>query len=120
MKILQQPSNRSCGQTCVAMATGIPLDTVFDIFGHRISTTTKELTRALNHLGYKPKVIYNIKNKPVSALPKSIIAVKNSDHWHWVLYNKSKFYDPYYAEDYSIKEFKVLYNNWHLAFAITL
>lgn len=119
MKILKQPSNKSCGQTCVAMATGEPLDKVFDIFGHKISTSTKMVTTALKQLGYKTEVVYNIKNKPVSKLPKSIIAVKNEDHWHWVLYSNGKFYDPFYAESYCIKEFKEFYSDWYLAFAIT-
>lgn len=100
----QPPGSRLCGQTCVAMITGVSIDKVVEIIGHTRGTRIKELSKGLVKLGYlcDNKLKNLSKKKPIlEQLPE--LAIVNS-RWrsehrktpggHWVVWCNARVYDP--------------------------
>lgn len=111
MVLLTQPENsRSCGQHCIAMITGLPLEEVIAAVGHDRGTYTKDVIRGFNALGLKVPIS---RLKPIrknAVLPqRCILKIKWLGHkrGHWVAYENGMIYDPigfihpYHTEAYS-------------------
>lgn len=105
VRLVKQPKGSSiCGQCCVAMVTGKPLEEVIKVFGHSHSTRTKELHKALKHFGYKSNSrLQRFTN--FSGLPDFGIAKitydwrKNNGHWVVIKYTKKFSYQIYCPSD---------------------
>jgi hypothetical protein len=53
MTRVEQTTENSCGQACVAMLTGQPIEEVIKVIGHDNSTYSKDLVKALRHFDLK-------------------------------------------------------------------
>lgn len=97
MKLVIQPEGSNlCGQACVAMLTGIPLEKSIETFGRRGATTRGEVVAALKGLGVScGDRLISAKTHP---LPPVCIAKLRFDwdknHTHWTVYNRGIFFDP--------------------------
>jgi len=99
MNILRQPEGSSlCGQTCVAMASGVSLDRACEAVGHRNGTTTKEIVKALRELGVPCGEKLKRISRKRPALPKrGIVAICQPGKrykWHWILVWDGEMIDP--------------------------
>ena len=107
----QPDGSNICGQTCLAMILGIPLDDAIEIIGHRSCTTGPMLVNALRSKNVPAAYMARRFSKPhrlmrdtvlssvlYTGLPRRCIlkvrwsGVKNISHW--VLYWDHQVYDP--------------------------
>lgn len=97
-KIIIYQGHNQCGQACVAMIAGITLKKSIEIVGKRRSTTTKDITIALNTLGFKcvHRLIRFCKKNPlpINALLKIKLPYHKRDNWHWVVKWNNAIFDP--------------------------
>lgn len=88
--ILWQPNNeKNCGQRCVAMITGLPLDYVIKDFGHSKGTMLLEVARRLFLYGWE---CYGIRE--YGKIPElAMVCMKNKGRGsHWVIAYKGFMY----------------------------
>lgn len=102
MRHLVQPSSKTCGQTCVAMAAGIEIDDAIKLFGHRHGTHTKSVIRVLKKLGFDVSSRLQ-RVTPYQPIPQRSICKMRfrrrdgkgwKNGWHWVLLWDGVLYDP--------------------------
>lgn len=96
IRLLKQPKgSRLCGQTCIAMLAGLPLDKVVNIVGPR-GTTVQHLATALERLGFETSGRLKFANVDVDLPSICIAQVKYPQRrsWHWVLFVDGCAYDP--------------------------
>lgn len=110
----RQPTKRTCGQTCVAMAAGVTFDEAAEAVGHRRSTTYRDLQRGLAKL--KVWCTSREAYDPSKKLPEmAILRLRSYDNkrWggHWVLLAGGYVYDPL-GDGSSLYEYYVM----HLSF----
>ena len=97
---IQQPKNsRLCGQSCVAMASGLTLEQAIELFGHRHGTTTKDLVRVLreNEVPCDSRLRVIRRNIiPARSILKVQFDVpgRKTPAWHWVLAWDGEIHDP--------------------------
>jgi len=103
-----QPIGSSqCGQACVAMILGVPLELAIDLLKTKGTTTGPMLSKVLNSLGISTSPaqvrltkftrIYR-KQKYSQYVPARCIAKvrsKGVKKCHWILFWDRKKYDPY-------------------------
>lgn len=95
-----------CGQHCVAMLAGVPVEEAIEAVGHDRQTRTKDLRRAMEDLGlelggdrllqvrHNPN-FFNPQYTPKAALCKAVHHIKYvKSHFHWVVLFDGKVYDP--------------------------
>ncbi|MDP4091463.1 MAG: DUF1905 domain-containing protein [Bacillota bacterium] len=89
IQFVNQPRNGVCGQTCVAMLVGVPVDEIIKLMGTQCSMS--KMIEALNYFGirHSDKMVYNLKKE--SNLPKCCIINTNG---HMMVFYEGKFYDP--------------------------
>lgn len=100
MQLLMQPDgSTSCGQYCVAMITGKPIEKIVRIFGHSHCTSTKELIRALKPYWFRTTSTRLIRIKKETVLPPlAILKITwEAGGSHWVVLNDGMVYDPAYG-----------------------
>jgi hypothetical protein len=99
--IYQPPGSSLCGQTCVAMITGISLDESIQLFdGKRGGTRTRDLVNALANKGIQcGDKLVRLKGqaKPNVCIVK--LHFDDSKVTHWVVWHNGRFYDPSYYGD---------------------
>lgn len=95
-KWVRQPYDKSCGQCCVAMITGLPLEFIVDQFkeicGHRgpqkSGTTPKEVASMLHWIGWESELYQ--KSTLWNRLQRlAIVHILN----HWVVYFDGMIWD---------------------------
>jgi len=100
---LQQPKDSHlCGQTCVAMITGVSIEKSIEVFGTRGGTRTKQVVAALRKFGIAtvtPRLVrWNGQQRPpdyaiLHMIWKSVSGRKTP--WkHWLLCWAGVLYDP--------------------------
>lgn len=91
MKHLIQPNDETCGQTCVAMAVGLPVAEVISRFGGGRTTRT-QLVEALQGCGVR------VNRRATGRVPKRAICKigyrTERGGSHWVLIWDGKVLDP--------------------------
>lgn len=94
IRYVKQPNAYWCGQACVAMLAGVPVEEVVSVMGNDKGTGKKDIARALDHYGIRQaKTMTKADNATV--LPKAcILKVLMPTYGHWVLYYGGKYYDP--------------------------
>lgn len=104
----RQPNNRTCGQTSVAMAVGLPVEKVIETYGHAKATYPGEHVAAMKKLGWEadaPKSFQSTRELPEMALVrirwhrrsrKSVTGYARGYKrmGHLVLWANGQFYDP--------------------------
>jgi len=98
MDLIYQPKNsKSCGQHCVAMITGLDIEQVYELFGHKHGTTFKMVSDVFKKLGYsysrKKPVVYHYQ-KELPDICMLLITWDENKKGHWVVYNKGEIYCP--------------------------
>lgn len=105
----KQPNNSTCGQTCIAMALGLPVERVIAVVGHAKGTLNSERAEALEKLGWNASPVKPLRS--VSDLPEMALvrvcwrrrSSKSKDGYasrgfrnrgHIVLWANGTFYDP--------------------------
>jgi hypothetical protein len=95
---LMQPTFTTCGQTSVAMVTGVDVKSVIDTIGTDRQTNTGQLVEALRRLRPRatPKVVQLGGNNPQS---DSIVFLKDtsSGGGHWTVFHNGTYYDPIFG-----------------------
>ena len=98
VEIVRQPEGSSlCGQCAVAMLTATSLNYVIQIVGHRHNTKTRELAKAMRHLGCDCGNRLRVFGKRWPALLPKYALVKidyGRSSWHWVAAIDKMIYDP--------------------------
>jgi hypothetical protein len=85
MKPTQEPGSFYCGQVAVALVAGITLDEAVHVVGHKHSTKTREIVRAMRALGYTcPDTLQRIERPPL-AIAKLVDTRRPRSSWHWVV-----------------------------------
>lgn len=100
IKYQKQPNGKTCGQTCVAMIAGIPVEESINLHGHDKGTNMNDSRRILKKLGVETGEIVKLDNRKKWELPDfagvRIVAVGRK--WgHFITYYKGQFFDPFYG-----------------------
>jgi RimJ/RimL family protein N-acetyltransferase len=91
---IKEPTGYLCGQSCVAMLTGVSVDEVIKVIGTEKGTNKQDLKKALDYYGirYAPK---SMKYDPNVSLPDlCVIRMILPGYGHWGLYYNGTYYDP--------------------------
>lgn len=96
MDRLQQPTRTTCGQTCVAMLVGRPVDEVCTVMGRKGKTSTRDLINGLRHYGLSCGDRLARYNKNTVLPPLAILRLKHpqENYTHWVLHKDGENFDP--------------------------
>lgn len=90
-----QPQDGLCGQTCVAMLTGLSVEKIIEIMNSKAwKISWSKIIETLDYFGisYSEKVIYT-KGKDIILPNCCIISVRTETCNHFLLYFKEKYYD---------------------------
>lgn len=99
----RQPTNTTCGQTCIAMLVDRSVYDVSLVLGHRNKTTTKEVVKTLRFFGVEcpdKRVIFKQEpealptNQPLLLNVSRLNAKGNACWRHWIIYHAKQYYDP--------------------------
>lgn len=96
IQLLSQPTNHSCGQTCVAMLTGKGFWECSHVIGHFKRTTTKEIVEALRHFGKTVEDHLTVlRGKELPKKGTYLVKLRYTG-WqsHWVVLHDGDIYDP--------------------------
>lgn len=94
---LRQPrGSHSCGQHCVAMATGGDLARVVKVFGHEWCTQWRDISKALRTLGVRAMPFpASIKQQPKPTQCIVRVRSKLDPGWsHFVIFSHGHWWDP--------------------------
>jgi len=96
MNLVMQPTPETCGQACIAMITGKPIEEVIRDMRTSGPTSIRQLIEILDRYGVKhAERNTRISKKNPVPHPCSILTVHtNAGYTHWVLLNEGKYYDP--------------------------
>ena len=92
----QQPSNTTCGQTCIAMIMWRPVNEICELMGKKGGTHTKDMVMALNHFQLKnsEKLIRMSKSRSLPSFCIVKLAHRKVSDTHWAIYHNGVYYDP--------------------------
>lgn len=98
MLYLQQPKqSKLCGQTCLAMITGKPVEDIIELIGTKKGTSTKRILNSLSILGFNHSgrlIPRRTQPLPSLAICKIRREWNKSGNWHWVVLCNGMIYDP--------------------------
>jgi len=92
----QPPGSSLCGQTCVAMIAGVPLEESISRFNSKGGTRTKQVKQVLESFGFNAtnRLKRVTKGTIIPSLAIGKMRWSNSNHSHWVVIYDGKIYDP--------------------------
>lgn len=96
MKLVLQPTFKTCGQACIAMITGKEVEQVIKDMKTGGPTSIGQLIEALDYYGIK-HAERNTRISKKNPIPHeySILTVHtNEGYTHWVLLFENRYYDP--------------------------
>lgn len=98
IKYVKQPMNADCGQTCVAMLSGLPVDDVLKIMkSTKWQGSLSKVLETLDYLGLTYHQAVYTRGREFS-LPKCcILNVRGNEKSHLLVYFDGVFYDPTYG-----------------------
>ena len=94
--IWQEKGTKNCGQICVAMITGFPLNEVEELYGHNSYTNMVDAKGILEGLGYTVGDIVKVDNRKKYELPRLAfvrICRHGRKYGHFVVHYDGKFYN---------------------------
>ena len=96
MKLVMQPTNTTCGQACIAMITGRPIEEVIQTMKTDGPTSIGQLIEALdfykiNHAERNTRIS---KKNPAPHQYSILTVHSNAGYTHWTLLYDGKYYDP--------------------------
>lgn len=110
----KQPTDFTCGQTCVAFIVGVSVDEVIAVMGKSGLTGGTDLKRALKAYnvphGDRLVRITNKTQKPDYCIVK--VLNNHAKEGHWIIFRNGKYHDPADGTILSKQEFGERYINW--------
>jgi len=110
----EQPTDSTCGQTCIAYIVGVSVDDVISVIGKKKGTYGTDLKKALKvyNVPHSDKMI-RISKKTIKP-DHCIVGMQNNlkREGHWVIFRKGKYYDPGNGTILSQQEFRDGYIDW--------
>jgi hypothetical protein len=101
MRLVRQTRNNNCGQACIAMLAGIPIEAATLIVGKKGYTSSTDLMRALDALHIKHSQLK--KFSPSNNIPQTAILIVRSKPrtrvFHFVVWHKGQIFDPSESDD---------------------
>lgn len=96
MNLVIQPTSETCGQACIAMITGNPIEKVIEDMKTSGPTSIGQLIEILDHYGVRhAERNTRISKKNPVPYEYSILTVHtNAGYTHWALLYDHKYYDP--------------------------
>ena len=96
MNLVIQPTSETCGQACIAMITGYPIEKVIEDMKTSGPTSIGQLIEILDHYGVRhAERNTRISKKNPVPYEYSILTVHtNAGYTHWTLLYDHKYYDP--------------------------
>ena len=96
---ITQPSFTTCGQTSVAMITGVDVNSVIQTMGTNRGTTASQLIEALRRLNPRatPKIV-QLDGKNPRANSIVYLMDTSSGGGHWTVFHDGKYYDPVFGK----------------------
>lgn len=95
-KLVKQALNSStCGQCCISMVTGLPLEMIIEQIGTKSGTNSHQVSNCFGWFGWDCE--YSVRKYKGSGenLPKlAILAVGKRKSTHWVVFYNGTIYDP--------------------------
>lgn len=96
IECIKQPADGLCGQSCIAMLTGLTIDEVSDIMHcSEWQATMGKMINALNYFGFEhsEEIVYTLGKKDIT-LPKCCIMMEKMGRYnHYLIGYDGKFYD---------------------------
>ena len=95
----EQPTDKTCGQTCVSMILWISVEEVINVMGKNGVTCSKDFLKVFQHYGVHTDTrLRKIqKEKPLPSLCIVRLVSNQYAHGHWSVYHHGVFYDPTYG-----------------------
>lgn len=112
MNFLQQPNNKTCGHTCIAMIANTSVEDAIKVIDHNSGTHGTHLIKALNHYGIKNSgKSIRIKDNETRLPNFAIVRIQHDKsekelrrrlkqkQWygHWIVVKDGFVYDPSWA-----------------------
>lgn len=96
MKLITQPNDGLCGQTCIAMLAGVTLDEACEIMHCRDwQASMGKMIDTLDYLGLEHSdTIYYTQGKDCTLPDCAILMEKMGRYSHYLVYYKGTFFDP--------------------------
>lgn len=96
IELVIQPTSETCGQACIAMITGKPIEEVIRDMRTSGPTSIGQLIEILDRYGIKhAERNTRISKKNPTPYPYSILTVHtNYGYTHWTVLYDGKYYDP--------------------------
>ena len=96
---LLQPTFTTCGQTSVAMITGVDVKTVVNMVGTDRGTNAEQLVSALRRLKPQlaPKIVQLHGRNPANNSIVSLIDPTSGGR-HWTVFHNGAYYDPIFGK----------------------
>lgn len=96
---LLQPTFTTCGQTSVAMVTGVDVPTVVKVVGTDRGTTPAQLLYALHRLQpASPAKIVRLKGQDPGATSIVELFDTSAGKFHWTVFHEGAYYDPIFGK----------------------
>ena len=96
MNLVIQPTSETCGQACIAMITGNPIEKVIEDMKTSGPTSIGQLIEILDHYGvrHSERNTRISKKNPVPYEYSILTVHTNAGYTHWALLYDHKYYDP--------------------------
>lgn len=95
MELIMQPNPCACGQACIAMITGKPIEEIITVMKTDGPTSIGQLMEALDYYGIRhAEKNLRISKKNPKPTNYCILTVHMPKYTHWVIYYDGKYYDP--------------------------
>lgn len=95
LRLVMQNTPQTCGQACIAMLAGVPIEEAIAVMHTAGPTSIGQLVKALDHYGIghgEKNTRYSKKNPE---LPKmAVLTVHMPEYNHWVVYHEGQYFDP--------------------------
>lgn len=92
---LKQPQSGLCGQTCIAMLTGISIDEAIKVMkSTRWQASMSKVIETLDYFGFSYKKPIYTKGRKVDFPKCCIVNVRGENKSHFMIYYDGKYYDP--------------------------
>jgi hypothetical protein len=99
VKLVMQPSSKTCGQACIAMIVNKEVADICKILHTSAGITIGKIIEALNYYGVRHAEKSIRLSKKNSKIPDiAILTVHLPEYEHWVVYYKGIYLDPEFGQ----------------------
>lgn len=103
----QPPGSNVCGQTCLAMLSGLPVSQLQRLIRKKGCTRPQDLMHGLELLGKRNVEKRQLPPTAIANLPApSILRMQWEGGSHWVIWNGEHIFDPVIGKPASLAGFK--------------